>query len=281
MAPPLLLRRPGRGAEGERRSWSLRSPWLGQRGFELVDPTPDDAGERTTIGFGFSCQSGLLLLGSDYYSLESALTPQTTISLLRHPLFCSGAVRLVTAPEQGRPTTYSWAKASRSCFSCSSGRLVEIISKSYAFSSSTTLSTAVAPLVSANRAEVPSVTFSRTCFIKSSSMPTSDIAPDIPPIAAPRRGTKKIIPIRKPQKAPQPAPPPCNSRVLGFLLPWGQLTTAASSSVINSRSCMPCRAIRTRSAPLGSLNFSTDSVAIRVILAVLCTTAMWGRVEGG
>ena len=56
----------------------------------------------------------------------------------------------------------SWAKASRSCFSCSSGRLVEMISKSYCFSSSITLSGAVAPLVRANSAEVPSVTFSRT-----------------------------------------------------------------------------------------------------------------------
>ena len=57
---------------------------------------------------------------------------------------------------------YSWAKASRSCFSCSSGRLVEMISKSYCLSSSITLSGAVAPLVRANRAEVPGVTFSRT-----------------------------------------------------------------------------------------------------------------------
>src|ERR687898_262572 len=144
---------------------------------------------------------------------------------------------------------YSCAKASRNFCSCSSGRLVEMISKSYCFNSSTTLSGAVAPLVSANRAEVPSVTFSRTCLMKSSSMPTSDIAPVIPPIAAPRKGTKKIIPIRNPQNAPQPALPPCNSRVLGFLLPWGQLTTAASSRVINSRSCMPCRATMTLSAP--------------------------------
>src|SRR5215208_8510368 len=35
---------------------------------------------------------------------------------------------------------YSWAKASRSCRSCSSGRLVEMISKSYCLSSSITLS---------------------------------------------------------------------------------------------------------------------------------------------
>src|ERR687898_176770 len=144
---------------------------------------------------------------------------------------------------------YSWAKASRSCFSCSSGRLVEMISKLYCLSSSMTLSGAVAPLVKANRAEVPGVTFSRTCLMKSSSIPTSAIEPVSAPIAAPRKGTKKISPIRKPQNAPQPARPPCNSRDLGFLLPWGQLTTAASSSVINCRSCMPCRAIRTRSAP--------------------------------
>src|SRR5215218_3739514 len=80
-----------------------------------------------------------------------------------------------------------------------------MISKSYALSSSTTLSGAVAPLVRANRAEVPSVTFSRTCLMKSSSMPTSDIALPMPaPIAAPRKGTKKIIPIKKPQNAPRP-----------------------------------------------------------------------------
>src|SRR5829696_6763754 len=100
---------------------------------------------------------------------------------------------------------YSCAKASRNFFSCSSGRLVEMTSKSYCLSSSITLSGAVAPLVRANSADVPSVTFSRTCLIKSSSMPTSDIAPDIPPIAAPRKGMKKIIPIRNPQNAPQPA----------------------------------------------------------------------------
>jgi hypothetical protein len=57
---------------------------------------------------------------------------------------------------------YSWAKASRNLCSCSSGRLVEMISKSYCLSSSITLSGAVAPLVRANSADVPSVTFSRT-----------------------------------------------------------------------------------------------------------------------
>ena len=41
---------------------------------------------------------------------------------------------------------YSWAKASRSLFSCSSGKFVEMISKSYCLSSSITLSGAVAPL---------------------------------------------------------------------------------------------------------------------------------------
>src|SRR5215218_7581026 len=165
---------------------------------------------------------------------------------------------------------YSWAKASRSWFSCSSGRLVEMTSKSYCLSSSTTLSSAVAPLVSANSADVPSVTFSRTCLIKSSSIPTSDNEPDIAPTAAPRKGTKKIIPIRNPQNAPQPAPPPCSWRVLGFLLPCGQLTTAASSRVIICRSCRPSRAMSTLSAPPGSLNFSTDSVATRYS-PFLCT----------
>src|SRR5215216_7901000 len=121
---------------------------------------------------------------------------------------------------------YSCAKASRSCFSCSSGRLVEMISKSYCLSSSITLSGAVAPLVRANSAELPGVTFSRTCVMKSSLIPTSAIepvsAPMPAPIAAPRKGTKKISPNRKPQNAPPiaPAPPVLNSwRVVGFLLP--------------------------------------------------------------
>jgi hypothetical protein len=50
-------------------------------------------------------------------------------------------------------------------------------------------------------------------------------------------------------------------RVWGFLRSAGQLTTAASCRVISCLSCMPCKASSTRSAPLGSLNFSTDSVA--------------------
>src|SRR5215211_6321487 len=217
----------------------------------IYEMSSNDAGEHAPANSGNLCQCALPLLGLESYNQEApgrygyvCLQPSLRIRL--------EAVNPLTAPRPSRsllPTTYSWAKASRICFSCSSGRLVEMISKSYAFSSSTTLSTAVAPLVSANSADVTSVTFSRTCLMKSSSMPTSDIAPDIPPIAAPRKGTKKIIPIRNPQNAPQPALPPCSSRVLGFLLPWGQLTTAASSSVINSRSCMPCRATMTRSAP--------------------------------
>src|SRR5215213_10976352 len=187
---------------------------------------------------------------------------------------------------------YSWAKASRNFCSCSSGRLVEMISKLYCLSSSITLSGAVAPLVRANSAEVPGVTFSRTCLMKSSSIPTSAIEPvsaPIPaPIAAPRNGTKKISPNRKPQKAPLIAPTPamlCKSRVLGFLLPWGQLTTAASWRVIICRSCRPCRAMRTLSAPPGSLNFSTDSVAIRYYLLpvrlYVCDASREPVFEGG
>ena len=95
-----------------------------------------------------------------------------------------------------------------------------MISKSYCFSSSITLSGAVVPLVKAKRAEVPSVTFSRTRFMKSSSIPTSVIEPlsaPIPaPIAAPRKGTKKISPNRKPQNAP--------------LLSWGFLSRAREFS---------------------------------------------------
>ena len=107
--------------------------------------------------------------------------------------------------------------------------------------------------------------------MKSSSIPTSandpDSAPMPAPIAAPRNGTKKISPNRKPQKAPQVAPAPavpCSWWVLGFLSPTGHLTTAASSRVIICRSCRPCRAMSTLSAPPGSSNFSTDSVATRV-----------------
>src|ERR687897_3758130 len=142
-----------------------------------------------------------------------------------------------------------------------------MISKSNCLSSSITRSS-VAPLVSANSADVPGVTFSRTCLMKSSSMPTSAREPMIPPIAAPMAipssGIKKISPNRNPQNAPPSAPAPpmlASWRVWGFLRSAGQLTTAASSRVISWRSCMPCKASSTRSAPLGSLNFSTDSVA--------------------
>src|SRR5829696_4440711 len=180
---------------------------------------------------GLKYLSKFLLLGSNCFGLESAGFAGY-YRFAAAPPSRSGAVRSVTAPEQGGPTAYSGAKASRNCFSCSSGRLVEMISKSYCLSSSTTLST-VAPLVSANSAEVPGVTFSRTCLTKSSLMPTSanepDSAPMPAPIAAPRKGTKKISPNRKPQKAPPSAPAPvvlCSWRVSGFFLPKGQLTTA-------------------------------------------------------
>src|SRR5918994_6119672 len=85
------------------------------------------------------------------------------------------------------------------------------------------------------------------------------------PTAMPRRGTKKSRPNRKPQNAPQVAAAPVVADiwwVFGFLFPWGQLTTAASSRLIICRSWRPCRAMSTLSAPPGSLNFSTDSVAI-------------------
>src|ERR687898_2523878 len=87
------------------------------------------------------------------------------------------------------------------------------------------------------------------------------------PTAMPRRGTKKSRPNRKPQNAPQVAAAPVVADiwwVFGFLFPWGQLTTAASSRLIICRSWRPCRAMSTLSAPLGSLNFSTESVAIGV-----------------
>src|SRR5829696_1252671 len=231
---------------------------------------PDDAGEHASANSGYLCQCALPLIRLESYNQE-APHRYGYVRLRGSSLIRLGAANPLTAPRPSRsllPTTYSWAKASRNFCSCSSGRLVEMISKSYAFNSSTTLSGAVAPLVSANRAEVPSVTFSRTCLMKSSSIPTSVIepvsAPMLAPIAAPRNGTKKISPNRKPQKAPLIAPTPamlCRSRVLGFLLPWGQLTTAASWRVIICRSWRPCRAISTLSAPAGSSNFSTDSVA--------------------
>src|SRR5918995_3374334 len=143
-----------------------------------------------------------------------------------------------------------------------------MISKSNCLSSSITLSS-VAPLVSANSADVPGVTFSRTVLMKSSSIPTSAREPLSAPIAAPMAipssGIKKISPNRNPQNAPPSAPAPpmlASWRVWGFLRSSGQLTTAASSRVISWRSCMPCKASSTRSAPPGSLNFSTDKVAI-------------------
>src|SRR5215203_3835757 len=214
----------------------------------------DDAGNHAPDNSGNLCQCVLPLLGLESYNQE-APGRYGYVRLRQSLPIRPGVVNPLTAPGQSCPC-YSWAKASRSWFSCSFGRLVEMISKSYAFSSSTTLSGAVAPLVRANSADVPSVTLSRTSLMKSSSIPTSARAPVIPPmpapIAAPRKGTKKISPNRKPQKAPQPAPAPavlCSWWVVGFLLPWGQLTTAASSRVIICRSCMPCRAIMTLSAP--------------------------------
>src|SRR5215212_4727487 len=169
-------------------------------------------GERATIALGFLCQGRHLLLGSDNCNREA---PD------RHGWY-PFAMGLIYPPWSGQPadrskvislpTPYYVAKASRSCFSCSSGRLVEMISKSYCLSSSMILSGAVAPLVKANSAEDPSVTFSLICFMKSSLIPTSAIDPvsaPIPaPIAAPRKGTKKISPNRKPQKAPPSAPAP-------------------------------------------------------------------------
>src|SRR5215211_4543070 len=147
-----------------------------------------------------------------------------------------------------------------------------MISKSNCLSSSITRSS-VAPLVSANSADVPGVTFSRTVLMKSSSIPTSTREPLSPPIAAPMAipssGIKKIRPNRKPQNAPPtaPAPPVLDIwRVWGFLRSAGQVTTAASCRVISCLSCMPCKASSTRSAPLGSLNFSTDSVANAFLL---------------
>src|SRR5918995_4793339 len=80
-------------------------------------------------------------------------------SVLRPTLFAAERLSVSDRSAAMSLLYYSCAKASRSCCSCSSGRLVEMISKSYAFSSSTTLSGAVAPLVSAKSAEVPSVTF--------------------------------------------------------------------------------------------------------------------------
>ena len=75
-----------------------------------------------------------------------------------HPIGC---LRLCGAPnplplQSGRSDNrsaamsllyYSCAKASRSLFSCSSGRLVEMISKSYCFSSSMILSGAITTMV--------------------------------------------------------------------------------------------------------------------------------------
>jgi hypothetical protein len=93
---------------------------------------------------------------------------------------------------------------------------------------------------------------------------------------------KKISPIRKPQNAPQAAPAPavlCSWRVMGCFLPSGQLTTAASSRLIIWRSCSPCRARSTLSAPSRSLNFRTDRVAILATLSFLCFPGALGEYD--
>src|SRR5215208_8323455 len=108
---------PGRLAQGEGRS------------FELVDSARAPGAEgRATTAFGSLCQRRLPLL-----ALWSGHHVDRSTALSHYP---------------------SCAKASRSLFSCSWGRFVEMISKSYAFSSSMILSGAVAPLVRANSAEV-------------------------------------------------------------------------------------------------------------------------------
>ena len=66
--------------------------------------------------------------------------------------------------------SYSSLRAARNASSCSLLRFVEMISNFWPLTTSASLSI-TAPLVSRNSAEVPSVTFSRVCLMKLSSMP--------------------------------------------------------------------------------------------------------------
>jgi len=146
---------------------------------------------------------------------------------------------------------------------------VWISSASFAGKASRTLSI-VASDVSTKSAEVPGVIFSRTSFTKPSSMPmwVSDpaSAPVAAPTANPSSGTKKMRPKRKPQNAPPRAPAPVRllrCRVLGFFLPSGQVTMAASWTLIVSSDCSRSSVPSAVSAPSAVCNFQTVKVATR------------------
>src|SRR5262245_42439484 len=75
--------------------------------------------------------------------------------------------------------------------------------------------------------------------------------------------------MRKPQNAPPRAPARAVlviCFVLGFLLPCGQVTTAASTNLISCCCCSRCRIRSAWSAPSGLLNSNTDRVDITYIL---------------
>src|SRR5215217_1281182 len=118
-----------------------------------------------------------------------------------------------------------------------------MISKSNPLTSSATLST-TAPLDSKKSADVPSVTFSRTSFTKSSSMPMSAKAPLMPPHQGadrhPEDGDEEDQPEEQPPEGAVQDPKPARLlswRVLGLLFPWGQETIAASTIWISSCFC--------------------------------------------
>jgi hypothetical protein len=124
----------GEPGRGEARSWIFCSQWLSQRGSEPgSEPADcvraDGAEELTSTDFGSLCQRGLPLRDSDSYDCG-----KRPFSLRCHPVkpaFPSRAVGRSRPPHSATGTCYpSCAKASRSFCSCSSGRLVEMISKS-------------------------------------------------------------------------------------------------------------------------------------------------------
>src|SRR5215203_1147582 len=100
-------------------------------GSHRVSPTSLNTGwHRAHVGpnSGNLCQCVLPLLGLESYNQE-APGRYGYVRLRQSLPIRPGAVNPLTAPGQSCPC-YTWAKASRSLFSCSSGRLVEMISKS-------------------------------------------------------------------------------------------------------------------------------------------------------
>ena len=81
-------------------------------------------------------------------------------------------------------------------------------------------------------------------------------APVAAPTANPSSGTKKMRPKRKPQNAPPRAPAPVRlfrCRVLGFFLPSGQVTMAASWTLISLLRLQPLERAERVLGPVGGV----------------------------